>query len=741
MKKLLLFATLLFLGANLSVCYAADVPNSEIPDQILVVQKKITKGSDGRSDSTYVKVSLMNTQKDYCYYCQSENTWHIYTCSDKVVYQGGECRDTVINNQDFKKVVGQWCRLRQEEDNTVFTSGNRKTETFVNTKGVAYSTTGPINRILHISSSPRLELVSNDGKEIYSFLKFHYRKEILASDTDVLTILVFYKDSNDEPQEMKICKDTTLAAGSKIDSIKITKNRKDALAITSIHCGGFSEDYEKFFDLKDFSHTIPFSDMDVSEGSAITLEVDYKILNDKCAAVDQKLRRNISIDNPIGFVKALTTPVAMTFGIVVVLLLVIVSIYFCIKILDRNKRENKSLVQPTQRGEDNHIEKSEPIDCESTIEKQRKNIEYLQGEKQKYANEIESLNGQLLSVKANYEGAKNQIANLKQNIVAKDDELAKNRGRLSKVQEDCELLKRDKEKLKTALQNIDSEHKMREDELVESYSRQIADLTTRIDTQRDDFIKELKEKDVRYENEVKFIKDEHLKEIDSIRQRNEAEIETLTTDFNARNKSYEEDSRQRLEGGKKLLEQILDMVNDLSSSALSTFAYGQWIERMLDGDSSNSLPVFYEAFATNEQPFETYRNIRALIESSVSDVSSWINILARLASYVSSEAIASDMQKAGADIKLLEHAFELMKIFMALYGYQCIAPKLFTGTVAECSDEFVRDNTDLFINKISGAVFREVKSGVVCDLGSVACVKLVEPSEGSRLIKGKVNSL
>ena len=325
--------------------------------------------------------------------------------------------------------------------------------------------------------------------------------------------------------------------------------------------------------------------------------------------------------------------------------------------------------------------------------------------------------------------------------MAKDDELAKNRGRLSKVQEDCELLKRDKEKLKTALQNIDSEHRMREDELVESYSRQIADLTTRIDTQRDDFIKELKEKDVRYENEVKFIKDEHLKKIDSIRQRNEAEIETLTTDFNARNKSYEEDSRQRLEGGKKLLEQILDMVNDLSSSALSTFAYGQWIERMLDGDSSNSLPVFYEAFATNEQPFETYRNIRALIESSVSDVSSWINILARLASYVSSEAIASDMQKAGADIKLLEHAFELMKIFMALYGYQCIAPKLFTGTVAECSDEFVRDNTDLFINKISGAVFREVKSGVVCDLASVACVKLVEPSEGSRLIKGKVNSL
>ena len=159
--------------------------------------------------------------------------------------------------------------------------------------------------------------------------------------------------------------------------------------------------------------------------------------------------------------------------------------------------------------------------------------------------------------------------------MAKDDELAKNRGRLSKVQEDCELLKRDKEKLKTALQNIDSEHKMREDELVESYSRQIADLTTRIDTQRDDFIKELKEKVARYENKVKFIKDEHLKEIDSIRQRNEAEIETLTTDFNARNKSYEEDSRQRLEGGKKLLEQILDMVNDLSSSALSTFAYGQ----------------------------------------------------------------------------------------------------------------------------------------------------------------------
>lgn len=737
MKKFLLFVTLLLLGANLSVCYA-DAPNSTIPDQTLVV--KITKGSDGKPDFTSVDVSLMKTGKDYCYYCPSENTWHIYTCSDKVVYQGGECRDTVINNQDFKKAVGQWCRLRQKKAKTVFTSGDRETETFVNIKGVAYPTTG---RILQISSSPRLELVSNDGEEIYSFLKFHYREEILASDTDVPTILVFYKDSNDEPQEMEICKNTTLAAGSKIDSIKVTKNVKDALAVTSIHCGGFKEDYkdEDFFHHKDFSCSIPFLKKGVSKGAAITLEVGYQILNDKCKVDNNNLELNISIDNHIGFVKALTTPVAKAFGIVVVLLLVIVSICFCIKILDRNKRENKSLVQPTQRGEDNHIEKSEPIDCESIIEKQRKNIEYLQGEKQKYANEIESLNGQLLSVKANYEGAKNQIANLKQNIVAKDDELAKNRGRLSKVQEDCELLKRDKEKLKTALQNIDSEHKMREDELVESYSRQIADLTTRIDTQRDDFIKELKEKVVRYENKVKFIKDEHLKEIDSIRQRNEAEIETLTTDFNARNKSYEEDSRQRLEGGKKLLEQILDMVNDLSSSALSTFAYGQWIERMLDGDSSNSLPVFYEAFATNEQPFETYRNIRALIESSVSDVSSWINILARLASYVSSEAIASDMQKAGADIKLLEHAFELMKIFMALYGYQCIAPKLFTGTVAECSDEFVRDNTDLFINKISGAVFREVKSGVVCDLASVACVKLVEPSEGSRLIKGKVNSL
>lgn len=736
MKKLLLFVTLLLLGANLSVCYA-DAPKGETPGQTVKVLKTTVKAHDGKTDSTYVEVSLKDKEKDCCYYCEPENTWHIYTCSDKVVYQGGECRDIVINNQNLKKAVGQWCRLRQKEAKTVFTSGDRKTETFVNQNGVAYS-----NRNLQISSSPRLELVSDNGEEIYSFLKFHYRKEILASDT-VLTILVFYKDSNDEPQEMRICKNTTLAAGSKIDSIKVTKNVKDALAVTSIHCGGFKEDYKDkdFFHLKGLPYTIQFSKIGVSKGAAITLEVGYQILNDKCKVENKNLELNISIDNHIGFVKALTTPVAKAFGIVVVLLLVIVSICFCIKILDRNKRENKSLVQPTQRGEDNHIEKSEPIDCESIIEKQRKNIEYLQGEKQKYANEIESLNGQLLSVKANYEGAKNQIANLKQNIVAKDDELAKNRGRLSKVQEDCELLKRDKEKLKTALQNIDSEHKMREDELVKSYSRQIADLTTRIDTQRDDFIKELKEKVVRYENKVKFIKDEHLKEIDSIRQRNEAEIETLTTDFNARNKSYEEDSRQRLEGGKKLLEQILDMVNDLSSSALSTFAYGQWIERMLDGNSSNSLHVFYEAFATNEQPFETYRNIRALIESSVSDVSSWINILARLASYVSSEAIASDMQKAGADIKLLEHAFELMKIFMALYGYQCIAPKLFTGTVAECSDEFVRDNTDLFINKISGAVFREVKSGVVCDLASVACVKLVEPSEGSRLIKGKVNSL
>lgn len=727
MKKLLLFVTLLLLGANLSVCYA-DAPNT------LVVQKTITKGSDG-SDSTYVEVSLMDPNKDYCYYCQSEDTWHIYTCSDKVVYRGGEIKNG--------KAV-DWCWLRQDRSQKVFLY---KGDFVQHRNFVNMGNNTPVeekDRMLDISSSPILEIVKDDKATTsrYSKIQFHYKAEPIDASS-LLNVTISYKDSKGKDTTVSFDGDTTLAAGSIINSIEITKNRKDALAITSIHCKGFNKDYKNlnFFHLEDSSLTIPFSKIGVSKGAAITLEVGYQILNDKCAVEDKKLKQNISIDNPIGFVKALTTKEAMTFGIVVVLLLVIVSIYFCIKILDRNKRENKSFVQPTQRGEDNHIEKSEPIDCESTIEKQRKNIEYLQGEKQKYADEIESLNGQLLSVKANYEGAKNQIANLKQSIVAKDDELAKNRGRLSKVQEDCELLKRDKEKLKTALQNIDSEHRMREDELVESYSRQIADLTTRIDTQRDDFIKELKEKDVRYENKVKFIKDEHLKEIDSIRQRNEAEIETLTTDFNARNKSYEEDSRQRLEGGKKLLEQILDMVNDLSSSALSTFAYGQWIERMLDGDSSNSLPVFYEAFATNEQPFETYRNIRALIESSVSDVSSWINILARLASYVSSEAIASDMQKAGADIKLLEHAFELMKIFMALYGYQCIAPKLFTGTVAECSDEFVRDNTDLFINKISGAVFREVKSGVVCDLASVACVKLVEPSEGSRLIKGKVNSL
>lgn len=736
MKKLLLFAAVLTLWGNLPACYA-DAPKEETSVQTVNVLKQPKKAHDGKTDSTHVDVSLKDKGKDYCYYCKSDTTWHIYTYSDKVVYQGGEIKNG--------KAV-DWCWLR-DWSQTVFQCKGKSVRSLDFVKRETKEPYKENDRTLDLSSSPILEIVENDQptKLPYSKIQFHYihynSEPIDASS--LLNVTISYKDSEDNESTVSFDGDTTLAAGSTITSITVTKNRKDALAITSIRCGEFYEDYKDkdFFHLKDLSCPIPFSEMRVSQGAAIKLEVDYQILNDKCVPVKEKLKLNISIDNPIGFVKALTTPEAKFFGIVVVLLLVIVSIYFCIKILDRNKRENKSLVQPTQRGEDNHIEKSEPIDCESTIEKQRKNIEYLQGEKQTYANEIESLKGQLLSVKANYEGAKNQIANLKQNIVAKDDELAKNRGRLSKVQEDCELLKRDKEKLKTALQNIDSEHRMREDELVESYSRQIADLTTRIDTQRDDFMKELKEKDVRYENKVKFIKDEHLKEIDSIRQRNEAEIETLTTDFNASNKSYEEDSRQRLEGGKKLLEQILDMVNDLSSSALSTFAYGQWIERMLDGDSSNSLPVFYEAFATNEQPFETYRNIRALIESSVSDVSSWINILARLASYVSSEAIASDMQKAGADIKLLEHAFELMKIFMALYGYQCIAPKLFTGTVAECSDEFVRDNTDLFINKISGAVFREVKSGVVCDLASVACVKLVEPSEGSRLIKGKVNSL
>ena len=743
MKRLLLFAAVLTFWGNLPVCYA-DAPKGEIPDQTVKVLKQTEKGHDGKPDSTYVEVSLMNTKQDYCYFCPSENTWHIYTRGDKVVYQGGECRDTVINNEDLKKVVGQWCRLRQEKAGTVFTSGNRETETFVNTKGFAYSTTSPTNnRILQISSSPRLELVSNDGKEIYSFLKFHHRKEISASDTDALTILVRYKDSNDRLQEMKICKDTTLAAGSKIESIKISKKGKDASAVKSIHCGVFNEDCKDFIHLKDTSWTIPFSEMGVSEGSAVKVEIDYLTLDDKCIAVGGNLKKyNIAIDNHSGLVETFASPLAKAIGVVMVLLLAVFCVGFCLKRPDRNRHESAP-AQKTQKNSENHGAKTnndEP-DIELLVEKQKKDIAYLQGERRKDAKEIETLNGQLQSAQANLNGEKNRTANLQRAITAKNEELETYKGKLSKVQGDCALLRKDKEKLKTELQNIDSEYKKHEAELTESYSRQIEDLSKAVDSQRDKFTKELAEKEEVHEKLVEQMCDRHQKETDSIRQENRHEIETLTADFNAKNKIFTDDSRQRMEGGKKLLEEIFDDVNRLSSSALSTSAYGRWIEQMLDGESSNSLPVFYETFATNEQPFETYRNIRTLIESSVSDVNSWINTLARLASYVSSDAIASDMRKDGADIQLLTRAFERMKVFMALYGYQCIAPKLFTGTVEECSDEFVRDNTDLFINKISGAVFREVKSGVVCDFSSVACVKLVEPSEGNRLIKGKVNSL
>lgn len=56
MKKLLLFVTLLLLGANLSVCYA-DAPKGETPGQTVKVLKETVKAHNGK-DSTYVEVLL-----------------------------------------------------------------------------------------------------------------------------------------------------------------------------------------------------------------------------------------------------------------------------------------------------------------------------------------------------------------------------------------------------------------------------------------------------------------------------------------------------------------------------------------------------------------------------------------------------------------------------------------------------------------------------------------------------------
>lgn len=701
MKRLLLFAAVLTLWGNLSVCYA-DNPEEEIPDQTVKVLKPTEKAHDGMPDSTYAEVSLLNTHEGYCYYCPSENTWHIYTCGDKVVYQGGEMDKP-----------SDWYWLKQSSTGRYFKGGPERN--FVSDSGGAIY--GEIERTVNVSESPRFSLLPKKNAPVASNIQFHhgvYKKEDAVL---VLNVTVSYKDSEGKNRKITVESDTTLAAGSNIDSVTVSKNGEDALAVRSIRCGT-SPKYDiqdDFLHNKDFSKTIYAKEIGVSQGAAVQLKITYDALDDNCRAVSQNLEYKIAIDNRSDIKKMLTSPWAKGIAIGIVLLLAVFGFRFYKKTRKGNKREAAPMQAP---------------DAKSTIEKQRKEIKHLPGEKQECEKEIENLNGQLQSAQANLNGAKNRIANLQREITAKDEELERNKGRLAKVQGDCELLRKDKEKLKADLQNIDSEYRKRAEELSASYERRIDELTTTNDVQRNEYEKELTDKDAAHEKEVKFIRDSH-----------QSEVETLTADFNTKNRIYADDFQRRMEGGKKLLEEIFDDVNRLSSSALSTSAYGRWIEQMIDGESPDSLPLFYETFSANEPPFEAYGHIRSLIESSVSDVNSWINTLARLASYVSSEAIASDMRKDGADIPLLTRTFERMKIFMALYGYQCIVPKLFTGTVGECSDEFVRDNTDLFINKISGAVFREVKSGVVCDFSSVACVRLVDSSDGNRLIKGKVNSL
>lgn len=735
MRKLLLFVVSLTIWGTSSICYAANTWAANEPDQTLKVLKKTTKGYDGK-DSTYVEVSLQNDKKDYCYYCHSDSTWYIYTFDSTMIYQGGEI--------DACGKAVNWCRVRQEKSGEVFKSGDRVDENFVKKD----AQTPYDNRTLTITKSPKLSLLRGDSKsETISTIQFH---KIANDKQRTLEVTVFYKDAKrDSCYNLSITKDTTiLSVGSKIDSILITKNRKDALMLESIRCGKFKKDNyreQDFLHINKFSEVIKFSDIGISEGAPIQLKITILALDDNCKLVEKELTFNITTDHHSNFTDVLTSPLAKTIGIVIVLLIVIFCVLICVKSLDRNKCVTASEQSP-RKDRDDHSSKNEldKLELESIVEKQKRQIECLEEEKKKHEKKIEDLNEQLLSKNGDLDGKNNQIADLNRKLTAKDEEiklineeLAKNKVKLSEAKDYCEHLKRNNEKMKSSLQNTEAEFGKQKKELAD----QIDELSKAISTQRDEFIKELKDKEVVHEKEVRFIRDEHRKEIDSIRQESNNAIEALTVDFNAKNKMYVDDSQWRMDGGQKLIEAIFEAVNGLSSSALSTSAYGQWVERMLDGDSSNSLPVFYEVFTTGEPSFEAYKHVRTLIESSISDVSSWINTLARLASYVSSEAVASDMRKDGADIKLLERAFELMKVFMTLYGYQCIVPELFTSTVEECSDEFVRDNTDLFINRISGAVFREGKSGIVCDLSSVACVKLVDSSDGDRLIKGKINSL
>lgn len=693
MKRILLFVVSLTVGVNLSLCYA-DAPAEQLPSQTIRVHKRTVKNQADK-DSICVNVALAKVSQGYCYYCAPENTWHIYTNDEKVVYQGGEISGGLATD---------WCWLRQSEDKKVFKS--YRSRDFVNSQKPCEEQ----DRVLDISSSPELELVKdkNVTTEPYSKIRFHVHAYNALPIEDALKVTVSYIDSDGHRKTLLVQKDTTFARGSKIESVSIEKSKKDALAIQSISCGELNL-YEG--DIHDYMHeeierTIPFSEMGVSEDSGVRLSIEYLTLDKETnAKVKQSWTATVKPEKEqADFRKTLESAAVKTTAVIFVIGLVA----FCLVILIRsisNKPCKKDSAAPAPDSAPSRLTGAEEPDTDRLRHS-------LEAEKERNAD----LN--------------RQLSEKEQSLKVKEAELARNKEKLAKLQDDCELLKKDKENLKAKLHESESDFRKREDAL-----------SAAIDNQRNEFEKELLEKDETHAKEIGHLCDRHKAEMDSVQEKNKAEIERLTADFETKDAMYLNDSLLRRNGGKVLLEEIFDAVSSLSSSAVSTSSYGKWVERMLDGDSANSLPVFFETFSGKDTAFEEYARMRAQIEAAVSDVNSWINTLARLASYAASAEIVADMQKDGADVNALLRTFEKTRVFMALYGYECIAPRLFHCRIDECSAEFVRDNTDLFVNRISGAVFKNVAPGIVCDLATVACVKLVDSSDGNRLIKGKVNSL